>query len=172
MRAWIGLGGNVGEVRESMRGALGALQDGGDAIEAVSPLYETPPWGVVDQPRFLNACVELRTDREPKALLDRLHAIERGLRRVRTKRWGPRTIDLDLLVYEGFARAEPGLHVPHPRIAERAFVLVPLADIAPTLEIDGQPVSERARAADAGGMVRVDGSWAQDLVRSSPTTGT
>ena len=156
-QAWIGLGGNVGEVRAAMRTALRAL-NGSASVVTISSLYETPPWGLTEQPRFLNACAQLATSLRPAELLARLHEIEADLQRVRTERWGPRTIDLDLLAYEGFSGTDPALSVPHPRIAERAFVLVPLAEIAPGLLIDGVRVDERADAIEHGDMRRVS-AW-------------
>ena len=157
--AWIGLGGNLGDVRDSLRGALDALDARDDTdIVRVSPLYETPPWGVEDQPRFLNACAELRTDLEPDVLLGVMHEIEERGRRRRDLRWGPRTIDLDLLFYDGFSADRADLVVPHPRIAERAFVVVPLADIAPGLILDGRTIAERAAVIDRAGMVAL-GDW-------------
>lgn len=151
-QAWIGLGGNVGDVRSTMRDALSQLDAEDCQVATVSSLYETPPWGFTEQPRFLNACASLRTALAPAALLARLHEIEAALARVRTRRWGPRTIDLDLLAYEGFSGTDPALSVPHPRIAERPFVLVPLAEIAPGLMIDGTRVEARADAIDRGDM--------------------
>ena len=156
-RAWIGLGGNVGDVRAALRDALAALDEtSGIDVAATSALYRTPPWGPVEQPPFLNCCAELRTGLEPPELLARMHAIEAALGRERTVRWGPRTVDLDLLFFEGFASNEPGLVVPHPRAGERAFVLVPLAEIAPDLVLDGRTIAERAAAIDRTGLVRLD----------------
>ena len=157
--AWIGLGGNVGDVRASMVAALDRLGEGGCRVQAVSSLYETPPWGPVEQARFLNACVTVKTDLAPITLLALLHAIETELSRVRRERWGPRTIDLDLLAYESFVSGSDELTVPHPRIAERAFVLVPLAEIAPDLVIDGSPVAARAAAIDRGDMRMLARDW-------------
>src|SRR5207302_3829580 len=105
----------------------------------VSTVRETEPWGYADQPRFLNAVAELETDEEPRALLDRLLEVERALGRTREgPRYGPRTIDLDLLLYGDEQLDEPGLVVPHPRLHERAFVLEPLAELAPDLVVPGR----------------------------------
>jgi 2-amino-4-hydroxy-6-hydroxymethyldihydropteridine diphosphokinase len=112
---------------------------------ARSSVRETDPVGFADQPKFLNAVAELRTDLSPRELLERLLAIERelGRERARERRWGPRLIDLDLLLYGGEVIDEPGLTVPHPRLAERRFVLEPLAEIAPGLRLpDGRAVRE------------------------------
>jgi 2-amino-4-hydroxy-6-hydroxymethyldihydropteridine diphosphokinase len=104
----------------------------------VSELHETDPVGVVDQPRFLNGAVEVDTRRTPRELLDLLLEIERSLGRVRAERWGPRTVDLDLLVYGDEVVDEPGLRVPHPHLHERRFALEPLADLDPELEVPGR----------------------------------
>ena len=107
----------------------------------LSPLHDTEPWGVVDQPRFVNAVAELESELEPRALLEELLWVERELGRVRDgTRWGPRTIDIDLLVYGDAAIDEPGLTVPHPRLAERLFVLEPLSELAPALVVPGMGV--------------------------------
>jgi 2-amino-4-hydroxy-6-hydroxymethyldihydropteridine diphosphokinase len=107
-------------------------------VLAVSELRETEPVGVVDQPPFLNGAVELETSLTPRELLDLLLEIERSLGRVRGQRWGPRLVDLDLLVYGAEIVDEPGLHVPHPRLHDRRFALEPLADLDPKLEIPGR----------------------------------
>ena len=123
-----------------MRRALELL---GDDVVAVSTFRETDPVGYEDQPRFVNAVVALETELGPRELLEQLLAVERALGRTRDgPRYGPRTIDLDLLVYGDDAFDEPGLHVPHPRLAERRFVLEPLFELAPDLVIPGAgPVS-------------------------------
>jgi 2-amino-4-hydroxy-6-hydroxymethyldihydropteridine diphosphokinase len=138
-RAYVGLGANLGSREETLRRAVGLLGDA-DGVEvlAVSELRETDPVGVVDQPRFLNGAVALDTTRTPRELLDLLLEIERSLGRVREERWGPRTIDLDLLVYGDEVVDEPGLRVPHPYLHERRFALEPLADLDPELEVPGR----------------------------------
>jgi len=136
--AYVGLGANLGNREAALRGALAALADApGVRVLRVSPLYETDPVGVTDQPPFLNQVAELETDLAPDDLLALLLAIERRFGRRRRIRWGPRTLDLDLLLYGDAQIATERLHVPHPRMTERAFVLVPLADIAPDLVIPG-----------------------------------
>lgn len=138
-RAWIGLGGNQGD-REALLSEAVRLLSATPGIEICqcSSRYETLPWGDAEQPLFLNAVIEVRTRLSPGALLSRLQAIETALGRQRTaRRWGPRPIDLDLLVYEDQQLKTPDLEVPHPRVTQRAFVLVPLAEIAPALEIPG-----------------------------------
>ncbi len=140
MRAYIALGSNLGDsatlVREAMA-ALGRLP--GTRLVAASGLYLTPPWGVTEQPPFVNAVAGVETTLAPKALLDALLETERAFGRVRGgERWGPRTLDLDLLLHGDRVLDEDGLTLPHPRLAERAFVLLPLAEIAPTLDIPGK----------------------------------
>ena len=131
--AYVGLGANLGDRERMIRLAAEAI--GGRRL---STIRETEPWGLVDQPPFLNAVAELETELPPRALLDRLLEVEQELGRVRDgPRWGPRTIDLDLLVQGDLVIDEPGLTLPHPRLAERRFVLEPLAELAPELEIPG-----------------------------------
>jgi 2-amino-4-hydroxy-6-hydroxymethyldihydropteridine diphosphokinase len=137
---YIGLGSNLGDREATIRHGLELLATRGDIeVEAVSSLRETDPVGYEDQPRFLNAAAALRTELAPRALLERLLEIERGLGRDRTgPRFGPRTLDLDLLLYGDEQIDEPGLTVPHPRIAERRFVLEPLAELDGSLEVPGR----------------------------------
>ena len=137
--AYIGIGSNLGERESTIRDALALLAaDPELEVEAVSSIRETDPVGMVDQPRFLNAAIRLATDLAPYPLLERLLAVEQQLGRVRTgERYGPRTIDLDLLLYGDEIVDEPGLRVPHPRLAERRFVLEPLAELDPGLVIPG-----------------------------------
>ena len=131
--AYVGLGANLGDRDATIRAAIAELP----GVVTVSTLRETDPVGVTDQPRFLNGVAALDTDLPPRELLDRLLAVERGLGRERTERWGPRTIDLDLLLYGDEVIDEAGLTIPHPRLQERRFVLEPLAEIAPELVIPG-----------------------------------
>jgi len=134
--AYVGLGANLGEREQSILRAAELI-----GARRLSPLHDTEPWGVVDQPRFVNAVAELETELEPRALLEELLWVERELGRVRDgTRWGPRTIDIDLLVYGDAAIDEPGLTVPHPRLAERLFVLEPLSELAPALVVPGMGV--------------------------------
>lgn len=149
----IGLGGNIGAPLASMRSALQALDKHPLCrVVKVSSVWRTPPWGVTDQPDFLNACADIRTSLEPRAFLELCLAIEQELKRVRDVRWGPRSIDMDILFFGDREISEPGLIVPHPRLAERAFVLVPLAQIAPEKMHKGKPVSELALKSDQSGM--------------------
>jgi 2-amino-4-hydroxy-6-hydroxymethyldihydropteridine diphosphokinase len=139
-RAYVGLGANLGDREATIRAALDALP----GVVAVSRLRETDPVGVVDQPRFLNGVAALETDLSARELLETLLEVERELGRERRERWGPRTIDLDLLLYGEETIDEPGLTVPHPRLHERRFALEPLAELAPNALIPG-----RGRVADA-----------------------
>jgi 2-amino-4-hydroxy-6-hydroxymethyldihydropteridine diphosphokinase len=137
-RAYVGLGANLGprEVTLLRAADLLAAADGVEVV-AVTQLRETEPVGLVEQPPFLNGAVAIDTSLPPRAVLDVLLEIERALGRVRGERWGPRTIDLDLLVYGDERVDEEGLHVPHPRLHERRFALEPLAELDPELEIPG-----------------------------------
>lgn len=148
-RVWLGLGGNVGDVRNSLLGALSELQSNDEiTIKSVSNLYKTPPWGDENQDWFLNACAEIETSLEPIALLDRVKQIEKKFKRKDARKWGPRTLDIDILVYEGVALRTKRLELPHPSIAGRAFVLLPLHDIAPKLGINGTSVTELLEKVD------------------------
>jgi 2-amino-4-hydroxy-6-hydroxymethyldihydropteridine diphosphokinase len=141
--AYIGLGANLGDREQSLRAALARLGELGRI--RTSAFCETEPVGVTDQPRFLNAAAELETDLGPRELLGRLLEIERELGRERAAeaRWGPRPIDLDLLVYGEETIDEPGLTVPHPRLPERRFALEPLHELAPTLTLpDGRRIQD------------------------------
>ncbi|HYW29073.1 MAG TPA: 2-amino-4-hydroxy-6-hydroxymethyldihydropteridine diphosphokinase [Gaiellales bacterium] len=143
-RAYIGMGSNLGDSLDLLRSATARLAGLG-AVVAASPLYETDPVGYEDQPAFLNAVVLLDTTLEPDDLLDALLAIEAEFHRERTVRWGPRTLDLDLLWYEGVTRSDERLTLPHPRAHEREFVLRPLVDLDPELPLAGSTASELLR---------------------------
>jgi 2-amino-4-hydroxy-6-hydroxymethyldihydropteridine diphosphokinase len=133
-RAYVGLGANLGDREATIRRAAELA-----GARRLSTIRETEPWGYADQPRFLNAVAELETGLPPRGLLDRLLEIERELGRTRDgPRWGPRTVDLDLLLYGGERLHEPGLTVPHPRLHERLFVLEPLAELDPDLDVPGK----------------------------------
>ena len=136
--AFVGLGANLGPREVTLQRAVELLADAdGVDVVAQSQLRETEPVGVVDQPRFLNGAVQVETTLTPRALLDTLLEVERALGRLREERWGPRTVDLDLLVYGGVTVDEPGLRVPHQRLHERRFALEPLAELDPALDIPG-----------------------------------
>jgi 2-amino-4-hydroxy-6-hydroxymethyldihydropteridine diphosphokinase len=134
MRAFLGLGSNLGDRRALLAEAVAALPD----VVAVSPLYETDPVGGPEQGAFLNLVVELDTDRTPRELLALCQQREQAAERVREVRWGPRTLDVDVLWVEGVEVDEPDLVVPHPRMWERRFVLAPLRDLAPDLVTEAQ----------------------------------
>jgi 2-amino-4-hydroxy-6-hydroxymethyldihydropteridine diphosphokinase len=127
---YLALGTNIGDRRGNLRAALAALPPE-VSILAESGIYETPAWGYEDQPTFLNMAVKGETNLEPLALLEHLKHLENELGRTPTFRWGPRLIDIDILFYDSLVLSSPQLVIPHPRLHERAFVLVPLADIAP-----------------------------------------
>jgi 2-amino-4-hydroxy-6-hydroxymethyldihydropteridine diphosphokinase len=154
--AVLGLGGNVGDTRALMRGAIERLAaKPGIEVSAVSALYRTPPWGKTDQPPFLNAAVKIETDLSPQELLSAVLSVERTLGRERKERWGPRTIDVDILLYGARTVDVPGLRVPHPRLTERAFALAPLVDVMPEAEVSGRPAREWLAASDRADMERV-----------------
>jgi 2-amino-4-hydroxy-6-hydroxymethyldihydropteridine diphosphokinase len=142
--AYIGLGANLGDREDTLRAALDRLGHEPEIeVLAVSRFRETDPVELEDQPRFVNAAAKLRTTLTPRALLDRLLAVERGLGRTREgPRFGPRTVDLDLLVFGEAVIDEAGLTVPHPRLPERRFALEPLADLDPALVVPGQGTVE------------------------------
>lgn len=145
----IALGGNLGDVRATFEKAIAEIcENTGAQLKARSSDYATPPWGNTEQPPFVNACIEIETSLGPHALLAVLHAIEaaHGRDRRRETRWGPRSLDLDLIAYDDLTLSEPDLMLPHPRLFERAFVLVPLAQIVPNRIIAGRTV--RAALAD------------------------
>jgi 2-amino-4-hydroxy-6-hydroxymethyldihydropteridine diphosphokinase len=140
MRAFLGLGANLGNRERTIARAVELLgRQPGVEVVAVSTLRETDPVGFTDQPRFLNGAAAVETELEPRDLLAALLAVERELGRTRDgPRFGPRTIDLDLLLFGDREVSEPGLTVPHPRLAERAFALEPLAELDPALQIPGR----------------------------------
>lgn len=138
--AYVGLGANLGAREETLRRALELLRDEpGIEVLGVATFRETDPVGVVDQPRFVNTAAALETELHPRELLDVLLDVERRLGRVRDgTRWGPRVVDLDLLLYDEEIVDEPGLRIPHPRLHERRFVLEPLAELDPGLAVPGE----------------------------------
>jgi 2-amino-4-hydroxy-6-hydroxymethyldihydropteridine diphosphokinase len=159
-RAYIGLGANLGQPAAQLREALVLLAETpGIALVAQSSLYRSAPLGPPDQPDYCNAVCSVDTTLSPDELLSRLHAVERQLGRARPPvRWAPRIIDLDLLHYDAVKLKTPRLTLPHPELARRNFVLVPLAEIAPELEIPGcGPVAAAARALGRAGLAPWDG---------------
>ena len=142
-RVYLSLGSNLGDRRGYLRAALARLSALPDThLLAESRMIETTPWGKTDQPDFLNMAVALDTALTPEALLTAIHEIEEQFGRERRVPWGPRTLDIDMLVYEGEERQTPALRLPHPLLTARRFVLEPLAEIAPTLNISGKSVYE------------------------------
>ncbi len=140
-RAVLSLGSNLGNRLETLQGAVDALEDTpGVRIKAVSPVYETEPWGVApgSQPPYFNAVVVLKTTLPPSSLLERAHAVEEAFHRVRQERWGPRTLDVDILSYADMVSDDPVLTLPHPRAHERAFVLAPWHDVDPEARLPGR----------------------------------
>nr|WP_107728479.1 2-amino-4-hydroxy-6-hydroxymethyldihydropteridine diphosphokinase [Desmospora activa] len=166
-RAYIGLGTNLGQRKTNLKEALIHL-DRHEQMEVaqVSGIYETAPVGLLEQPDFLNVCAEVRTSLSPRELLEAMLQVERKLHRVRTIRWGPRTIDLDLLLLDHEVISEPQLTVPHPRMTERAFVLIPLAEIALDVVIPptGRTVGEWLQVlGDKEGVRLHPHQWGPDL---------
>ncbi len=129
--AHISIGSNLGNREENCLTAIRLLSDAGITLRRQSSMYETEPWGVEGQPRFINMAIEIQTDQTPMELLHSLKEIEKNLGRTETPRWGPRTIDLDILFYEDVVIEADALKIPHPHMNEREFVLKPLAEIAP-----------------------------------------
>ncbi len=174
-KAYLGLGSNLGDRRQFLAGALRALAaDPARVIVRGSSVYESKPFGVTDQPDFLNLVAEIETTHTPPALLAACLGIEAGLGRERRERWGPRVIDLDVLLFGNLAWNGPDLVLPHPGLSERNFVLTPLAEIAPDLEVNGQRVRDLAARAGTAGLNRV-GPWADlaavaGLTRERPAT--
>ena len=157
-QALLAFGGNVGDVRETFERALAMLCDGTEVrLKARSSDYATPPWGVEDQPPFVNRCLAVETALSPQALLGRVQTVEHSLgrRRAQERRWGPRPIDIDILAYDDVTVAGADLTLPHPRLFERAFVLVPLAEIAPDRVIAGRRVRDALARVDTTGISRL-----------------
>ncbi|HYI03677.1 MAG TPA: 2-amino-4-hydroxy-6-hydroxymethyldihydropteridine diphosphokinase [Reyranella sp.] len=156
--ALIALGGNVGDVRDTLERAIARLCDGKEVrLLARSADYLTPPWGVTDQPPFVNCAVSVSTSLLPRPLLSRAQVVEALFGRDRSKetRWGPRTIDIDLLVYDDIELTTPELTLPHPRLFERAFMLLPLADIAPDRVIGGRRVRDALARVNLAGIEKL-----------------
>ncbi|RUO98917.1 2-amino-4-hydroxy-6-hydroxymethyldihydropteridine diphosphokinase [Hyphomicrobium sp.] len=155
--AIIALGTNMGDRVLNIERAIEILGRAGDIdVVSRSRLYRTAPWGVIDQDWFVNACVGVRTTLSPHELLGRCQAVENEMGRVRTRHWGPRIIDVDILAMGASCINLPDLVVPHPLIAERSFVLVPLRDIAPNIALDGQSIDELLKAVGGDDVVPLD----------------
>lgn len=158
VRAYVGLGSNLDDPERQLRRALEALaQLPQTRLAGCSRFYRSAPLGPQDQPDYINAVAALETTLEAEALLDALQAIESAQGRVRLRRWGPRTLDLDLLLYGDAVLATPRLTVPHPGLAERNFVLYPLADLAPEMVLpDGRALTDLLKQCDAAGLEALD----------------
>jgi 2-amino-4-hydroxy-6-hydroxymethyldihydropteridine diphosphokinase len=151
--AILALGSNMGDARANLDRAVALLTtDRRIRLVARSRDYATPAWGVTDQAAFVNGAIAVATELPPEELLGRCQAVEHAMGRVRTRHWGPRVIDVDILVYRDAVIDRPELKIPHSLIAERAFVLAPLADIAPGLVVDGRTVAERLAGIDRTGV--------------------
>jgi 2-amino-4-hydroxy-6-hydroxymethyldihydropteridine diphosphokinase len=158
VEALLGLGGNLGDVQSTLDQAVAVLCDGQDVrLIARSSDYQTPPWGVTDQPPFVNLALVVDTTLTPRALLDRALRVEAmfGRNRAREQRWGPRVLDIDIIAFDGLEIDEGGLTLPHPRLFERAFVLAPLAEIAPDRKIKGIAIKDALARLDASGVERL-----------------
>ncbi|MDX1626407.1 MAG: 2-amino-4-hydroxy-6-hydroxymethyldihydropteridine diphosphokinase [Wenzhouxiangellaceae bacterium] len=167
-RAWVGIGGNLGDPVARVEAAVDALGILAEGPLVRSSLYRTPPWGVTDQPDFVNAVATFETRLDAESLLEALLVIERELGRERDAavRWGPRVIDLDLLLLGDSCIDTPRLRLPHPLIAERAFVLVPMNELDPDLEVPGQGrVAALLGRVDARGVTRIEAEDARAEVR-------
>jgi 2-amino-4-hydroxy-6-hydroxymethyldihydropteridine diphosphokinase len=162
--ALLGLGGNLGDPASAIEAALARLEAAGVRIVRRSHLYRTAPWGVTDQPDFLNLCAAAETALSPRELLALIQCIEAELGREPGERWGPRVIDIDILAFGDRIVDEPDLTIPHPRLTGRAFVLVPLEEIAPEAAIAGRSVREWAAAVDRNGVERLDAPTASTVV--------
>lgn len=171
MRALLGLGANLGDPVATLRAARAELGRLG-TVTAVSALYRTPPWGVLDQPPFVNGALALETPLDPDALLVALKALEEELGRVPSVRYGPRAIDLDILHVDGVRRSDPHLTIPHPRLHERAFALVPLAEIEPAFAAarDALPAADLAAVERIGAFEGEDTGDGASAV--APSNGT
>ncbi|MDI3471006.1 MAG: 2-amino-4-hydroxy-6-hydroxymethyldihydropteridine pyrophosphokinase [Pseudolabrys sp.] len=156
--AYLALGGNVGDSRAILDRAVRMLDDSKDiTVTARSSDYLTPPWGMTDQPPFVNLCLAIETALTPHQLLERTQAVERALGRDRLAetRWGPRTCDIDILAYDDLTLSDRDLTLPHPLMFERAFVLVPLAEIAGGKVIAGKRIDDAARQIDGAGIQKL-----------------
>lgn len=166
-QAYLSIGGNLGDPRRAMTAALQMLDaDLSTRVIAVSSIWRTPPWGDVNQPHFLNAAAEVRTTLSARGLLTLCLSIETRLKRIRTAKGGPRSIDVDVLTYGNGTYREIDMEIPHPRMLERAFVIVPLLEIAPDVTVGGRPVADFLPQVDQTGFERLveGGEWWRDAL--------
>ena len=164
-QAFLSLGGNIGNPRRALTAAMRLIAANPQTrVVKASCLYRTPPWGELRQPDFLNAAAEIATELAPHSLLRMCLEIEEKLMRIRSEKWGPRSIDIDILTYDNTAVRQTGLEIPHPRMLDRAFVLIPLAEIAPEMVIKGISVAARAETIGQAGfrLESEDGNWWED----------
>ena len=142
--AYISIGSNLGDREENCRQAIKLIEKNGIAVRKQSRMHETEPWGIKDQPKFINMAIEVETDKEPEELLRVLKEIEKEIGRKETTKWGPRVIDLDILFYDDLILKIPGIEIPHPLLHEREFILKPLSEIAPDKKhpVTGKTVKE------------------------------
>ena len=158
VEALLGLGGNLGDVQATFDQAVAVFCDGHDVrLVARSSDYRTAPWGVTDQPPFVNLALAVDTTLTPRALLDRALRVEAmfGRDRAKEQRWGPRILDIDIIAFDGLEMNENGLTLPHPHLFERAFVLAPLAEIAPDRKIKGIAIKDALARLDASGIEKL-----------------
>lgn len=151
-KAYLSLGSNIGESKENILKAYKLLEDMGIKITHKSSFYETAPVGFEDQDNFMNSVIEISTELGPYELLEKCHLVEKALKRKRLIHWGPRTIDVDILLFNALKMDEPDLTIPHQEMKKRAFVLVPLLEIDDKIEIAGKPISEHVKAMDTSGV--------------------
>ncbi|WP_432663498.1 2-amino-4-hydroxy-6-hydroxymethyldihydropteridine diphosphokinase [Wukongibacter baidiensis] len=156
-KAYLGLGSNIGDTKENIDSAIDILKSH-EKIEVtkVSSYYETEPVGYEDQDWFLNVVLEIDTTLKPYELLELCNLIEEKLKRKRIVRWGPRTIDVDILLYEGFESEDEKLTIPHPRMTERAFVMIPLNEITSEIKINDKSISEILKSLDGEEIRKID----------------
>jgi 2-amino-4-hydroxy-6-hydroxymethyldihydropteridine diphosphokinase len=153
--AYLSLGANLGDARATIAAALARLSVGGARLVARSGDYQTPPWGKLDQPPFVNVCAEIATDLSAMQLLRLCLATETSLGRTRSEKWGPRTIDIDVLTFGAEVLNTPDLKLPHPHMLERAFVLIPLLEIAPDLVVSRRDIGDVAGTLATEGIHRL-----------------
>ena len=164
VEVYLSLGGNIGDPSITIEETLASLsRRSGIKVVTRSPFYRTPPWGKTDQSDFINACATIRTTLSPTKLLKTCLELEKRMGRQRGERWGPRIIDIDILTYGNETVDEPDLTIPHPMIAERAFVLVPLKDIAPDFTLGGTHIDELLANVDQSGINALHPGYPQDI---------
>ncbi|SNY93977.1 2-amino-4-hydroxy-6-hydroxymethyldihydropteridinediphosphokinase [Cohaesibacter sp. ES.047] len=163
VEVYLGLGGNIGDPSITIEETLASLsRRPGIKVLTRSPFYRTPPWGKTDQSDFINACATIHTTLSPQKLLKTCLEVEKRMGRERGERWGPRIIDIDILSYGDEQVHEDDLSIPHPLIAERAFVLVPLKDVAPDFTLNGEHIDEMLEKIDLTGIEALHTAYAQD----------